>query len=62
MVVAPEQCVAARPARMHTSNEEWSKINGELVRLNVVVEIDLSDKTRCGLVSRPRLGIRCGGE
>ena len=43
MVVAPEQCVAARPALVHTSgkNEEWSKMrDGELVRRNVVVEID----------------------
>ena len=44
MVVAPEQCVAARPALVHTSNEKWTKIDGELVRRNLVVEIDLSDK------------------
>ena len=48
MVVAPEECVAARPALVHTSNEEWSKIDGELVRRNVIVEFDLCGKPVVG--------------
>ena len=43
MLVAPVECVAARPALVHTSNEEWGKIGAELLRRKIVVEIDLSD-------------------
>ena len=44
MLVAAKQRVAARPALVPTTNEEWSKIGAELLRLKIVVEIDLSDE------------------
>ena len=44
MLVAAKQRVAARPALVPTSNEEWGKIGAELLRRKKVVEIDLSDE------------------
>ena len=44
MLVAAEQRVAARPALVPASNEEWGKIGAELLRRKKVVEIDLSDE------------------
>ena len=43
MLVAPEQRVAARPALVHASDEEWGKIGAQLLRRGLVVEIDLND-------------------
>ena len=44
MLVTAQQRVAARPALVPTTNEEWSKICAELLRRKIVVEIDLSDE------------------
>ena len=44
MLVAAEQRVAAQPALVPTTNEEWGKIGAELLRRKIVVETDLCDE------------------
>ena len=43
ILVSAEQRVAAQPALVHASDEEWDKIGAELLRRGVVVEIDLNE-------------------
>ena len=62
MLVAVKQRVAARPALVPATNEEWSKIGAELLRRKIVVEMDLSNEPLEDLFRILFLGFRCGEE